>query len=719
MSKKRRPSTSKSEPNAIAPQTPVRKTARGAHVSSRAAHVATEAPQPTASPESAVLPLSSEKFWQIASALLLFGAALRLLLLGQGVYSHDEAIHADFALKFLNYRYDPVYHGPVLYHLQTLVFWILGDSDFSARLVPALLGIGVLFAALSARRYIGHRATLWTLGLLVISPVIVAYSRRLLHDSLVMLLTLGAVLCFARALEVSSTHKEGRRAWIGLAACLTLLVATKANAFFIIAMLGSFLVMTKLRNIGNVSWKKPLPFWIPLAALLVVAGFSIAVNREDKPQERFFTLLCLAACFAIWEWLRRAPRDFSEYSQDESQNDPKTRRRFALRAATVSGWTAVLLMGFFYGHGYLWWRVPVEALRDPAQWTKNTKRSISAIRQAIAGHGNWVPHGDGSMKYNAYLPDAPDWSDTVMAIPKMLEYWGGQQAKPRLPGPHDYYVVLMSLYELPIMLAALAGMWIVCRRRTPFTDLLLWWSLTSFVLYSLANEKVPWLMTHIVLPWSFLAGIALAQGAKRFLSSTHKSANRNAQYVFGAACALGAIYLGRGTSATSFERPGDRREPLFYAQPTEAFHDSLVEAMERTRGDGRSIWVHPDKYWPTVWYVREGASHRDKSPVQWGQWPDAAPLRMAVHLSADDRQATTANDPIGQSQLQGLESRFQNWNRKTTNFIIWPRASWSALRPDRWTKFWFVRHCSVENGMLKEWSHSKAEVAWSGENNAP
>jgi uncharacterized protein (TIGR03663 family) len=659
-------------------------------------------------------PLSSEKFWQIASLLLLLGAALRLLLLGQGVYSHDEAIHANFSLNFLNYRYDPVYHGPVLYHLEALVFWLLGDSDFTARLVPALLGIGILGLALGARRYIGERATLWALGMLVISPVIVAYSRRLLHDSLVLLLTLGAVLCFARALGVSSTHKEGRRAWVGVAACLALLIATKANAFFIIAMLGSFWLITKLRALGGRAWQKPLPFWIPLAALFVVISFSILVKRDVPAQEKFFTVLCLAAVLAVWEWLRRTPEEIDSptYSYWETDVDVKARRRFALRAGIASGWTAFGLLAFFYGSGFLWWQVPVEAVRNPSQWIEARQRSVSAIGSAIAGQGNWIPHGDGTLKSNVYLLDAPDWSDIVMAIPKMLEYWGGQQGKPRLPGPHDYYVVLLSLYELPIALAALGGIYLACRRRTPFTDLLLWWAITSFVLYSLANEKVPWLMTHIILPFAFLGGLALAKWFENVYVSTRTTANRNAQYVFGAACVLGAIYLLRGTIATSFERPGDRREPLFYAQPTEAFRDSLLGALERTRGDNRSIWVHADKVWPAIWYLRQGAPCMGSSTVQWGQWPDAAPLRFAVHVSPEDWAAKTVNDPVAQMQLQQLQSRFENWNSEKTDFIVWPRASWSALRPDRWATFWLARHCSTKNGMLSEWSHSPAVVTW-------
>jgi uncharacterized protein (TIGR03663 family) len=221
---------------------------------------------------------TSRSDW-IAVAILFCGVALRLYKLGDFPFHPDEAIHAWFAHGLAHYRYDPIYHGPLLYHLVATAFGILGASDFTARLVPSLLGVLLLWLVLwPGRRFLGERAALWSGALLAISPVVVAYSRRLLHDSLVLVLTLGAVYCFQIALEEPSTSRAGRNARIGLVAILTLFLATKANAFFIAAMLLAFWVWRKLfgpRREFYLDWKTPA------VALLIAGVLWCALYRQD------------------------------------------------------------------------------------------------------------------------------------------------------------------------------------------------------------------------------------------------------------------------------------------------------------------------------------------------------------------------------------------------------------------------------------------------------
>ena len=57
--------------------------------------------------------------------------------------SHDEAIHASLThslVERLDYTQDPTYHGPLLYHLTGLSFFLFGDNDATARLPVALAG---------------------------------------------------------------------------------------------------------------------------------------------------------------------------------------------------------------------------------------------------------------------------------------------------------------------------------------------------------------------------------------------------------------------------------------------------------------------------------------------------------------------------------------------------------------------------------------------------
>jgi len=712
---------------------------------------------------------TDRRFWWSGLAVLIIGIALRQWNLATAPFHQDEAIHAWYAYGFMTYNYDPIYHGPLLYHLLAVVYTIfgivpyitgkignpeltrsalqLGANDFTARLVPSLLGIGLLAMVFwPARRWLGARGSLWCMVLLAISPVMVSYQRRLLHDALVMVLTLGAVLCLSTALAHPSRSPQGRRARIGLALLLTLFVATKANAFFVIAMLIAYWMLIKLQGwrrgrgdlIALPSWvpaasvpvflfflwltvgdsvrtgleaymnslspsereirssvvpavKATLllstvmalwttlqwrglwrnrngiavsPTWLPAGLFLVVSVASFFALRDVPGREWMFTVICGLTIVTLLEWLRRLPdadERQAEYSGGQlsaASNDERGLGVWLLnydwQTLLMAAAVSLFAFAFLYGHGFLWLRIPGEAIPD-------------------AGAGLATAKGR--------------FQEVVSAMPRMLEYWGGQQKAPRLPGRHDYYLPLMLLYELPIVLAAIGGVIHASRRRTPFTDLLLWWAFTSFVVYAIANEKVPWLLTHIMLPLILLAGVWLGQ--LRF----NTVAARN---VFAAACGLGALFLLRGVSATNFERAADHHEPLFYAQTPDRYRDAIFNGLQRTRGSAGMVWVHPDKQWPAAWYFRDGAPILGNSHVGWGGDPPAEPLRMAVHLRDIDWQAKVTEGKATVPNLQKIKERLRTWKNEEVEYYVWTRASWPGLRPDRFWRFWWNRQVDVK-----------------------
>ncbi|MBV9468552.1 MAG: glycosyltransferase family 39 protein, partial [Abitibacteriaceae bacterium] len=570
-------------------------------------------PEPEAAQPGAAWTPSDPRYWQVAMGLLMFGIALRQFQLAAFPYSHDESIHAWFAENFQDYKFDPIYHGPLMYHLIAAIYAVLGKSDFSARLAPSLLGIGSLILVLvGTRRWLGPRGTLWTLGLLTISPVMVTYHRRLIHDSLALLLTLGAVLCFQATREHPSNTAKGCEARLGLVACLTLFITTKANAFFIIAMLASFWVAMRAQRwwrsrqdlmggtdapSGNaaITWLKAN---LPLLIMIVVGITSYFAFRDPvalqaahnyggfmalATDEHVFSRICALLMLVLWLWLVAAPREGKGVTAPSNDapagakkrkgksvksNDPiwidsieaeaiRSRSRgFSLGTYLMSAYLSLFLFAFFFGHGYLWWKVPQQMVQDPHEWYASYQRSTAEIRQ-VARNGaslglhfvgqHFSPPADGSQLIwspdPALFKQAQDWGDVVDAMPKMLGYWVGQQNAPRLAGRDDYYIVLMLLYELPIVIAALCGIVRASRERTPFTDLLIWWAITSFALYSIANEKVPWLLSHVMLPFILLAGWWLAQLNFKI---------KEAKGAFVGVCALGALFLLRGVSATNF-----------------------------------------------------------------------------------------------------------------------------------------------------------------------
>jgi predicted membrane-bound mannosyltransferase/DNA-binding beta-propeller fold protein YncE len=125
--------------------------------------------------------------WELVGWLALLAATLatRLWFLGQRAMSHDESLHTFYSWRLFNgegYVHDPMMHGPLLYHLTALMYFLFGVSDYTARLISVAFGLGLVLSPLLVRRYLGPVGA-WLAGLmLVISPTVLYYSRYIRHD---------------------------------------------------------------------------------------------------------------------------------------------------------------------------------------------------------------------------------------------------------------------------------------------------------------------------------------------------------------------------------------------------------------------------------------------------------------------------------------------------------------------------------------------------------
>ncbi|HPS89130.1 MAG TPA: TIGR03663 family protein, partial [Methanosarcina vacuolata] len=115
-------------------------------------------------------PELSEKKYKILGFLIIFFAlSIRLLDLGERVFHHDESVHASFTLRLLEtgqYRYNPAYHGPFLFHSTAVVFHFLGINDTTARLIPVFFGIAAILLLFLLKKELGERGVLWSAFLL-------------------------------------------------------------------------------------------------------------------------------------------------------------------------------------------------------------------------------------------------------------------------------------------------------------------------------------------------------------------------------------------------------------------------------------------------------------------------------------------------------------------------------------------------------------------------
>ncbi len=205
--------------------------------------------------------------------LVLFSLTLHLWGLGERSYHHDESIHAHASWVLLQegtYRYDPTYHGPLLYYLTAIFLAVFGDSDFTARLSIALAGVALIGVAFAARRPLGPRAAWWTGLLATISPIWLYYGRFLRMDILEVFVASAAAVAAWRAVNGSWKAWMWFGVWVGLA------FATKENAFVSSALVGVVALVLLIRA-GPRSMVPNTVDWISRHRWGLIASVAAAV----------------------------------------------------------------------------------------------------------------------------------------------------------------------------------------------------------------------------------------------------------------------------------------------------------------------------------------------------------------------------------------------------------------------------------------------------------
>ena len=126
-------------------------------------------------------------------------------------------------------------HGPFLFYSNALVYRLFGDTDFNARLLPAVYGCLLIVLGLAFRPFIGRWGSLGLGVLLAISPSFVYYSRFLRND--IYIATYGAGILLSLLYYQKTRHYYY---WylVALMACLAF--CTKENTYFLVFSFVSF-----------------------------------------------------------------------------------------------------------------------------------------------------------------------------------------------------------------------------------------------------------------------------------------------------------------------------------------------------------------------------------------------------------------------------------------------------------------------------------------------
>ena len=178
--------------------------------------------------------------WPLVAVLAATALALgvRLVGLGDRVMHWDEGRVAYWILRYHEtgqHSYRPIVHGPFLPVVNDPVFGVLGATDFSARLVVAVVGGLLPLAALALRGRLRDDETVALALVLAANPVLVYYSRFMRNDVLVAAFAAAALLFVVRALDTGRVWP----AYLG-AVVLAAAFASKENALvYVLCFLGA------------------------------------------------------------------------------------------------------------------------------------------------------------------------------------------------------------------------------------------------------------------------------------------------------------------------------------------------------------------------------------------------------------------------------------------------------------------------------------------------
>ena len=455
--------------------------------------------------------------WEVALYVTLIIAALLLRVWGLGdrAVHHDESLHGFFAWDLYQgrqYFHNPLTHGMFLFHIISASFFLFGDSEFTMRLPMALFGTALVATPLLLRPRMGQIAALVAALLITVSPSLLYYSRFARNDLFIAVFTIMLIGALFRYTD----EKKDRWLYVA-AAALALGFTAKENWYIVVSVIGLHL-----------AWRTAPELWDWLMGRKSLKNFS--------PEAGFLVLmtgLCLplaAAGTSVIDTALGLTLSAPNHTPGYATGEPIGNASYRVAIGIV-----MLFMAIGWALGLLW---------KPKVWLISW--GIFAFVFTLM-FTNLLAHPEG----------------IGTGVWQALTYWLEQQSVKRGDQPWYYYFMITSVYEfLPFVFAigtacfvawrtgllaviflaagaialSLAGYisihdkvphndfqvlaptligvgfllaFTMTARTTQFKRFLLFWSILTLTAYSLAGEKMPWLLTHITLPFIFVTAMAI------------------------------------------------------------------------------------------------------------------------------------------------------------------------------------------------------------------
>ena len=503
--------------------------------------------------------------WYVAAYVVVAvaGAAIRFWDLGVRAFHHDESLHAFYSWNLYageGYIHNPMMHGPFQMEATAGLFFLLGDSNYTARLLYAIAGTILILMPLFFRSRLGDWGALITSVLLAFSPAMLYYSRFARNDILMAVWALGIVIAMWRYLDEGVSDSDGKRPsliqrlvsgvadWIRhrldncrirrkvsavltdirqrvsnneeeaddaesapedesdvevhsppkmgnprylyiTAALLAFAFASKESAYLVTATIGLYLVLVIIsRNWDSVRSRVNLGVDSPPAAAVKVAkgwfsALSNGLSMRGISKEAGFLVLLITITLPLWGAFVSILQDTPLFEGSNLVLAGPVGGQGPIGAPLGSGLVVAFLVTAF---------LIFLALSYGLKWNTSVWLKAAGIFFVLY-----------LLMYTTFFTNS---FGVGSGIWQSLGYWVVQQGEGRGGQPWYYYTVITSVYEfLPLLLAVVGSVYYL-RRRDKFGLFLVYWVWITFLLYTIASEKMPWLLVNITLPMIVLSG---------------------------------------------------------------------------------------------------------------------------------------------------------------------------------------------------------------------
>ncbi len=577
----------------------------------------------------------ANRFLIILVGILIIASFARLNHLDEKPFHHDESLYSKYywlLWKGHGYEYDPMQHGPWQFHWGAFIFFLFGDSDWTARLTIASISIFFIWLLSRFRPFIGESSTLILCSLTAISPIMMYYGRMVREDPHFLFFNTLLPLAYLFWLRT----KKNIYLYITVAS-FAMLYCIKENAFVSTLIFISFAVFyavfetfIKKEERDKRRWTKKLQEVIVQHSFITKLIFVVVLWGT------FFFLYAIghikySTLYPLYKW------------------DKYVQTYFGVVYAIIA-----FIIGYMV---YIGEKVRLERNKEkylglPAEFYRDGR--IFAI-----GFGIFV-----ALCVTLYTSFGSSIKGFWGGAFKWFPYWWNQHSIHRIQGPFHYYIPHLVIYEvLPLMVVLVvlayrmlkekyfalasvfwlivsavvvqsgwekhpfyipdapqlfktwhfmfliwilgAGTWATLtyfRDRLYLRAFFVWWLVTAFAIYSYLQEKIPWMNQHILLPLILLAAIYIGDLFKSKLPAPWRVAAWAGIFVL-------SLYTVHSAFLLSWRNEADPREQMVYVQthPDICLIVDEIETITRRLGTGKQtkIYIQGDAAWPMSWYLRD------------------------------------------------------------------------------------------------------------------